>query len=532
MQGRGNEIRAGRRLTRRRVAAIVEGVLLVLALIVAVSASAGGEPVCPAAPRETPMAVARSRRPSVPPPGPAALTRHQVQPTRPPTSSTDSAWSVIRRGARLALRSSSLFWLKLVALIRRSNQPSGKARGAVSGRTRAMTCVIVCALGAGAAACVIPETPDEPPCPTSGGQHVTILALATRTDVAPSLTTGGLDVLRAAAQSDDATDGAGGRSSTVGIVTADAQYSPILQLTPRRGDCTIENGGARSALIEDNLARVTATLASMAAVEPGLDLLRGIDHAVRGRQPGVLIIIGHGLSSAGALDISTIGFDDDPAVLAAQLRAAEQLPTLTGWSVQWEGLGAVSGAQAVEAGGPVLPKIIRETLQSYYMTIFAASGATSVVFDDAPMAPAPPTGDAAMPIIDIPEVRSVTGSSGETETTIPNQLLGFAGDSAVLPPGASEILDRLAADITAKHAGHPDVMVTITAYVADAPGPTDGQVLSQARAEACKAYLIAAGITIPITAVGGGIPLGETAFQNDQFSEALAAGMRRAHIAY
>jgi outer membrane protein OmpA-like peptidoglycan-associated protein len=235
----------------------------------------------------------------------------------------------------------------------------------------------------------------------------------------------------------------------------------------------------------------------------------------------------------GALDVSKIGFNDDSAVLVAQLRAAGQLPALAaGWSVKWEGLGTVSGAQAVAARGPVLPRAIRETLQSYYTMIFAAGGATSIEFDDAPLAAVPPNGAAAMPVIYIPEVRAVTGSIGETETTIPNELLGFTGDSALLPSRAGDVLDPLVADIKAKLAQRPDATVTITAYVADAPGPTNGQALSQARADACAVYLVAAGVTNPIKAVGGGTPRGEAAIQNGQFSEALAAGMRRARITY
>lgn len=361
---------------------------------------------------------------------------------------------------------------------------------------------------------------------------MTILVFGTSTDVAPSLTTGGIALLRAAAQSEDATDGAGGRSSTVGIVTADGQYYPTLQLTPRRPDCSVEHGAARSARIEENLTRVTTTLASVSATEPGLDLLRGLDYAVRGHPPGLLLIVGHGLSTTGALDVSTVGFDDDAAVLVAQLRAAGQLPALEGWSVKWLGLGAVSGAQADETRGPVLPRAIREALRSYYATIFAEGGATSIEFDDAPMAVVPPSGTAVMPIVDIPEVRSVTGSDGHTETTIPNELLGFAGDSPILPATASDVLDPLVADIKAKLIGRPGGAVTITAYVSDAPGPSDGQALSQARAEACKAYLVAAGITNPIEAVGGGVPRGETSIQNGLFSEVLAAGMRRARISY
>lgn len=386
-----------------------------------------------------------------------------------------------------------------------------------------------CALAEGAVTDIAAQASG---CLDGSGQRAMILVSATHTDVAPALTNSGLDTLRASATSNNVTDGPGGRGSSVEIVTADGHYSPVLPLTPRRPDCSVEHGPARTTEIEENLTRVTTTLAASAATESGLDLLRGVDYAVRGQTPGLLIIIGHGLSSSGALDIGQVGFAADPAMLVAQLRAAGQLPSLAGWTVQWEGLGTVTGVQAVAAGGPVLPKSIRTTVQSYYQAILIAGGATSVMFDDAPLADHPPAGSAAMPVFTIPRVRSVTGATGKTVTTIPTELLGFAANSAVLPASAAEVLDPVVADIKMSLPGRPDAAVTITAFVADAPGPVDGMALSRARAEACKAYLVAAGIANPILVIGGGVPQGESAYQDGHFSEARAAGMRRARIEY
>lgn len=359
------------------------------------------------------------------------------------------------------------------------------------------------------------------------GDHVALLVTGTAHEPRPMLTTRALQELRDAANSTNVTDGPGGKSSSASITTADDQFLPAVSLTPRRANGAVEHGLQRSKLIEDNLQQVIDTVSGVTATQPGMDLLEGMNAAVRDSDHGVLVVISNGLSTRGGFDLRVVGWNADPVRIASQLREQNLLPDLTGWRVLWTGLAATVGSQ------PSLPKPIREKLGSYWTAICEAAGAASCNFDEARLDPTPPTTLAEMPIVPIPEITSVIGPSGKV-TSLPDALLGFGPDSAVLAPAAAEVIGQVAADIATTLAGQPEVVVTSTGYTADPPGstPVGRQQLSLARAQAVADALIVAGVTQTITVVGGGVAPETTAMQDGVFVEAAASRMRRTEISY
>jgi hypothetical protein len=113
-------------------------------------------------------------------------------------------------------------------------------------------------------------------------------------------------------------------------------------------------------------------------------------------------------------------------VISAELRQRNLLPNLSGWHVLFTGLGATAGAQ------PPLPKPIRDKLIAYWTTICTAAGAASYDIDNSPVPATPPAATAAMSIVSIPGVASVTGPDRTGQPPTPSPTPPW--DSAPTPP--------------------------------------------------------------------------------------------------
>ncbi|MDQ3222864.1 MAG: OmpA family protein [Gemmatimonadota bacterium] len=363
--------------------------------------------------------------------------------------------------------------------------------------------------------------------PPSEGDRVAVLITGTAHEPRPMLTARALQEVRTAADSTNVTNGPSGKSSSVLVTTADDQLFPVVALTPRRANGAVEHGLQRPKLIEDNLQQVVGTVAAVTATQPGMDLLEGMNDAVSGSEHGVLVVVSNGLSTRGGFDLRAVGWNADPVQIVSQLRERNLLPDLTGWRVLWTGLAATAGDQ------PPLPKPIRDKLGSYWTAICEAADAVSCQFDESRLDPTPPTTTVETPIVPIPEITSVTAPSG-TVTTLPDALLGFGPESAVLSPAAAELIDDVGADIVATLASRPGATVTITGFTADPPEstPAGRRQLSLARAQAVADALTAAGVTHTIILAGGGAAPGTTAMQDGVFIEAIASKMRRTEISY
>ncbi len=368
------------------------------------------------------------------------------------------------------------------------------------------------------------------------GRFVVVLVSGTAHEPRPSLTSRAQQALRDAAESDDAEDGHNARGSVAVLASADGEPREEFPLTPRRQNCAVEHGFIqRSTLIDRNIERVSEAVADRAAVRPGLDLLAGIDDAVRGYPPGVLIIVSHGMSTDGAFDLRRVGWGEEPGNLAAQLSQVGWLQDLMpGWQVVFAGLGQTAGDAQ-----PPLPKPIRDKLIGYWSAICEAATAPggSCQVDDAPLDPLPPLETAAeTPVIDVPGIEWPTGP-GEP-ITLYDEVLGFAPDSAVLSADAHELLrgvsERIAHDLARK----PDLTIAVDGYVADPPDstPAGRQATSEARARAVSDVIVgqldARGLSARIVTTGAGTPPGMTATVDGLFDESLARQMRKVTIRY
>lgn len=357
------------------------------------------------------------------------------------------------------------------------------------------------------------------------GDQIVIVATATAHEPRPSLTPRGKGLLESVAQSRNITDGRNGKSSVAVVASADGEVHETITLTPRRANGAIEHGLQRDALIEKNLERVASAVNAIGARKP-VDLLEGTGNAVRGRAPGDLLLITSGLSTNGGFDLRQVGWDADPAAIAEQLRSRELLPDLTGWRVLFTGIGETAGAQ------PPLTIPSRERLNAYWTAVCKAAGAASCDIDESRADHVAPNSEVAVPVVPVPGITSVTGPNGTERTTLLNDVLGFAGDSAELSQSARELLREYAARITAKLASQPDAVVTVLGYTADPPGSTErGRAeLSSRRADVVAGALRDGGVRHRIDHSGGGSAPGMSAMVAGTFDEAIASQMRRVEI--
>jgi outer membrane protein OmpA-like peptidoglycan-associated protein len=397
-------------------------------------------------------------------------------------------------------------------------------------------------IGGGAAAAAPTSIPPPPDCGTpTGGRTVVVLVSGTAHEPRPSLTPRAEQLLRDAADSRDATDRPGGRGSVAVIASADggagSRPPEVLPLTPRRANCEVEHAPQqRPRLIDINIARVRNAVADRAAAHPGLDLLAGIDNAVRGRGPGgQLIVVSNGLNTTGGFDLRQVGWNEKPADLVAQLDQRGLLQNLLpGWHVLFTGLGDTAGAQ------PPLTRPARQTLIGYWTAICtAAAPGGSCAVDDTPLDPGPSRATADTPVVDVPGITSATGPDGRTTVTLFDAVTGFSPDSAVLSADAEEVLRGVSARIAATLAQRPDTTITIRGYVADPPGstPAGRQQTATDRALAVQAFLTdrlhEAGFSPRIDAAGVGTPPEPaTAMVNGAFDEATARQMRKVTVTY
>jgi hypothetical protein len=367
----------------------------------------------------------------------------------------------------------------------------------------------------------------------SEGQRVVLLVSGTEHEPRPALTDEAQAILREAAQSQDASDGRGARGSVAVVVSADGRWREVLPLTPRRADCRVEYGFQRTELIEENLARVSSSVSSLSATLPGLDLLAGLDQAVRGVSPGTLIVVSNGMGTEGGFDLRQVGFNEPPVDLVRQLQQRGLLDNLLrGWRVVFTGLGSTAGAQ------DPLTKPARDTLLSYWSAICVAAGGRCGI-DDSPLPQVAPLGSAPMPDITVPGVSSAVGSDGRTTTKLTEAALGFAPDSAAISEAtATGVLQGVAAKIAARATAEPGLPVEVRGFVADPPGSTasDRLLLANQRAAAVAdrlaAMLTGLGVTVDLDAAGVGTPPGMTAMVHGAFDPVVAVQMRVVSITY
>lgn len=348
--------------------------------------------------------------------------------------------------------------------------------------------------------------------PSSTPDVLVIVPSATANEPAPELAASDRGMLQTAAATSTA-------ASAYVVDPATGQPRKVA-LTPRRADGQVEYGPRRATLLNQNVGQVERVVQSEAAAGP-FDLLGLLASATRvASPPGTLLVVSSGLSTAGGFDLRQVGWDANPATVAAQLKDRSLLPHLAGWHVIFSGLGDTAGKQ------PSLPLPQRTTLTGYWMAICRAAGATSCGTDDTTRPDPPSRSTTAVPVVPVPAVQSVHGPRGSTQVTVPNDEL-FAFDSARLVPGADTILGPLAQEARSRQ-----LNVTITGYASPDGGTTAYNLaISRARALAVEGRLVSLGL--PSAQISRVVGLG-TDGQTPQscevaghFDEAVCAQMRR-----
>ena len=347
---------------------------------------------------------------------------------------------------------------------------------------------------------------------SSAPDVVVIAPSATANEPAPELAAGDRSMLQTAAATST-------EASAYVVDPASGQASRVA-LTPRRTDGQVEYGPRRATLLKQSVDQVEQILQSEAATGP-FDLLGLISSAVRVTSPpGTLLVVSSGLSTAGGFDLRQVGWDADPATVAAQLKQRGLLPSLTGWRVVFSGLGDTAGKQP----SPPLPQ--RTTLTAYWTAICRAAGATACQTDDVTRPDPSSHSTTPVPVVPVPAVQSARGPHGSTRVTVPNDEL-FAFNSASLLPSADTILGPLAEQARSGH-----LAVTITGYASPDGGTTAYNLaLSRARAKAVQGRLVSLGLPsaqiTEVTGLGTDGQTSQSCYVAGHFDEAVCAQMRR-----
>jgi outer membrane protein OmpA-like peptidoglycan-associated protein len=311
--------------------------------------------------------------------------------------------------------------------------------------------------------------------PGNAPEVFVVLPSATANEPAPQLATPDLGLLTNAAGDSN--------NATAYIVNPTTGGATTVSLTPLRADGQVEYGPNRTADISQNVGQVQRLLSEQAASGP-FDLLAMMENAIRVTTgPGTLLIVSSGLSTAGGFDLRLVGWDADPASIAAELKHQGVLPDLTGWTVVFSGLGDTDGRQ------PSLPLPQRTALTQYWLAICHATGAAQCRTDDLTRPDPPSHSITPVPVVPVPTLTQVAGPQDSTVVTVPADLL-FALNSPALVVSADSVLGPLAAQARAN-----GERVRITGYASPDGGSAAYNIsLSEKRALAVRHRLVALGV--------------------------------------
>jgi outer membrane protein OmpA-like peptidoglycan-associated protein len=274
---------------------------------------------------------------------------------------------------------------------------------------------------------------------------------------------------------------------------------PTVVLTPMRGEDKETDSDLASDRIAENLQTLSTHLSHIKSTSAGLDLLTGLVHAGADRHKHTIYVLSSGLSTVAPLDWRKLGWGFPTQTVIDTLRRQGNLPDLRGHDVIFTGLGLTAPPQQP------LTTPERRKLKTFWLTLCTQSGGRCTTDDTAADTGKSPSGNAATPTVPIDPPCTYTPNPGPPTLSLSNALLGFAGDSSVLPTKANQVLKPIAASIKAGD------RVRIVGHTADY-GPLPGQYqTSEDRALAVRHRLLQLGASpaavITYTGVGPDDPV-------------------------
>jgi outer membrane protein OmpA-like peptidoglycan-associated protein len=263
--------------------------------------------------------------------------------------------------------------------------------------------------------------------------------------------------------------------------------------TPQVMGTTALGSSAQDAIVCQNdqrtkLTQITSYIDGLKAATPEVDFLGAIDQAARdlGSKPMGVVVLGSGLQTTDPLNFAGTGLlYADPAQVVADLRSRGLLPTdLKGVTVYWSGMGDTAGAQQP------LTVPARSNLEAIWSAVITAAGGTLSLLPE-PASGSAPSGLPAVTPVAVEAVATKTDWS--RPVVIRNSELLFTKDTADFadPAAAQKVLAQLVPTI---EQNGKVVTITGTASKDQATDNTADTALSQRRADAVRAALVALGV--------------------------------------
>jgi OmpA-OmpF porin, OOP family len=270
--------------------------------------------------------------------------------------------------------------------------------------------------------------------------------------------------------------------------------------------------GAASKDNDINNAKITIsrTISAVEAAADGDNTLAALELAGRlttDTPDATIAVLTPGLSDQAPLDLTVPALATAaPAEVTAKLKALKALPTLTGRTVHWYGLGDHHGTQ------PGLTGSQRQNYQDIYTNALTEAGAT-VAFHPGPASAGTKTRPAGghtirlvpraqEPVLDFPKTEGTQKAEG-SRTFDNTSALGFLPDSTTFrDPGAAATTGHQLAQWLIEN---PGLVVTVTGTTASAGTSESRGALALARAQAVCALAVAAGAD-PARLTAAGIP--------------------------
>lgn len=253
----------------------------------------------------------------------------------------------------------------------------------------------------------------------------------------------------------------------------------------------------RKQLASNNTKQIMAEMSAASAKTPEIDTLSAIAmsadtlHSTSGEAELSMIVYDSGLSTTSLLNFAAQNIIDEPVEsIVSQLEAYHAIPNLESVHVVWIGLGQTCGEQSN------LTADYKYKLQEIWKAILEAGGAGSVTFDKSPLSSEEYQGElpkcSVVPVVTDSLELAAAEEMPEIVKWDGNSNIQFLGDKAefVNPDAVMEEIKPVVEYLTE----NSEKGVYVFGMTATIPGGDLGIKLSEARANACRDVLLAAGV--------------------------------------